>query len=192
MTLTDAHHCTWFMASLTSHVRMALSQQKISTQAKALETVMRLNKTSLQDPRLGVQQIQVQIQNFCFKMKKLKQEQATRLEVQEEVWCIKCRSQGHDKDHYPISVNYVEAGGPIPLRPEAQARPSTTTLLWCAICQVGGKHNTNNYHLLPKYNQIPQQLFCNFCRLVGHEERYCHSYQLLMGELPAYIMQTEV
>ena len=60
------------MASLTPHLRMALSQQKISTQAEALETVMRLHETLLQDPGLGVQKIQAQIQNLCLEMKKLK------------------------------------------------------------------------------------------------------------------------
>ena len=49
MTLTDAQHCTWFMASLTPHLMTTLSQQKISTQAEALETTMRLHETPLQD-----------------------------------------------------------------------------------------------------------------------------------------------
>lgn len=54
MTLTDAQHYVWFVASLTPRLRMALSQQKISTQAKALETAMRLHETPIQDPGLGV------------------------------------------------------------------------------------------------------------------------------------------
>jgi len=28
ITLTDAQHCTWFVVSLTTHLRMALSQKK--------------------------------------------------------------------------------------------------------------------------------------------------------------------
>jgi len=48
MTLMDAQHCTWFMASLTPHLRMALTQKKISTQVEALETMMRLHETLLQ------------------------------------------------------------------------------------------------------------------------------------------------
>jgi len=54
MTLTDAQHRTWFVASLTSHLRMMLSQQKISTQAKALEIAMRLHETPIEDLGLGV------------------------------------------------------------------------------------------------------------------------------------------
>lgn len=61
MTLMDVHHCVWFVSSLTPHLRTLLSQQKISTQAKVLETTMRLHGTPIHDPRLGVQQIHAQI-----------------------------------------------------------------------------------------------------------------------------------
>lgn len=54
MTLTDAQHCTWFVVPLTPHLRTDLSQQKISTQVEALETTMRLHKTLIPDPGLGV------------------------------------------------------------------------------------------------------------------------------------------
>lgn len=73
----------------------------------------------IQDLGLGVQQIQAQVQNLCLEIQKLKQEQSTCSEVWEEVWCIKCRSQGHDKDHCLGSMNFVVTGGPTPLRPEA-------------------------------------------------------------------------
>jgi len=54
MTLTDAQHYTWLVASLTPHLRMTLSQQKISTQAEALETTMRLHEMPIKDLGLGV------------------------------------------------------------------------------------------------------------------------------------------
>lgn len=56
------------------------------------------------------------------------------------------------------------------MRPEAQAGPSVALALWCVICQIRGKHTTDNCHLLQKYMQMTQQLFGNFCRLVGHDE----------------------
>lgn len=58
----------------------------------------------------------------------------------------------------------------MPLRQEAPAGPSTGPAPWCVICQVAGKHVTNNCHLLQKFVQTPQQLFCDFCKLVGHDE----------------------
>lgn len=64
-------------------------------------------------------------------------------------------------------------------------------MLWYVICQVGGKHVTDNCHLLQKYIQILQQLYCNFCRSVGHDERMCLSYDLMIERTPANRMQTE-
>lgn len=55
MTLTDGKHYAWFVASLTPHLRTTLSLQKLSTHVEALWMAMRLPKTPIQDPRLGVQ-----------------------------------------------------------------------------------------------------------------------------------------
>lgn len=92
MTLTDEHHCAWFITSLMPYLKSALLQQKISIQAEALEVAMWLHETPIPDPGLGVQQIQVQVQNLCLEILKLKQEQTSRSEVQEEVWCVMCKS----------------------------------------------------------------------------------------------------
>lgn len=77
----------------------------------------------------------------------------------------------------------------MPLRPEAQARPSGAPALWCAICQIGGKHTTDLCHLLQKYTQTSQKLFCNFYRTVGHDELTCKSYNLMMDQTPTYRVQ---
>lgn len=119
MTLTDGQHRAWFVVSLTPHLRMMLSQQKLSTQAEALEMAMRLHETPIQESGLGVQQIHAQLQNLCLEMQSLKHDRAPQLEVHEEVWCIKCKGQGHDKDHCPVFANYLEGGGPMSLRLEA-------------------------------------------------------------------------
>jgi len=50
-------------------------------------------------------------------------------------------------------TNYHAGGGPMPLRLEAQEGPTAMLSLWCAICQIGGKHAMNNFHLLQKYTQ---------------------------------------
>jgi len=52
-------------------------------------------------------------------MKSLKQDKMVRPKVRKEVWCLKCKSQGHDKDHSSVFVNYIARGGSIPLRLEA-------------------------------------------------------------------------
>ena len=79
----------------------------------------------------------------------------------------------------------------MPLSQEALAGPSVGPTLWCAICQVEGKHVTNNFHLLQKFVQTPQQLFCDFCKLVGQDECHCHNYELVMERMPTYQMQVE-
>ena len=45
MNLTNGQHHEWFVASLLPHLRVALSQQKIMTQAEALEVSMGLHET---------------------------------------------------------------------------------------------------------------------------------------------------
>lgn len=134
MTLTDGQHRAWFVASLKPHLKMELSQEKLSTQAEALEIAMTLHQTQILDPRLGVQQIHAQLKNLCLEMQILKQDRTTWPEAREEVWCIKCKGQGHDKDHCPVFMNFLTGGGSMPLRPEAQAGPSMAPTLWCMIC----------------------------------------------------------
>jgi len=38
---------------------------------------------------------------------------------------------------------------------------------------------------------MPQQLFYNFCKLVGHDEHNFHSYELMMERMPTYRIQTK-
>jgi len=152
---------------------------------------MRLHETPIQDPNLGVQQMHAQLKNLCLEMQSLKQDRIAHPEAR-KVWCIKCKGQGHGKDHCLVFANYLVGGGPMPLRSEAQAGPSVVPTLWCTICQIGGKHATNNCHLLQKYTQTSQQLFCNFCRSVGHDEHTCRSYELMMDQTPTYRDQTKM
>ena len=63
--------------------------------------------------------------------------------------------------------------------------------LWCAIFQVVGQHATDNCHLLQNFVLTPQQLLCNFCKSVGHDERHCYSYEMMMEWTPTYQMPAE-
>jgi len=114
---------------------------------------MRLHETLMQDPNLVVQQIHAQLKIIFLEMQILKQDITVRPEVREEVWCLKCKGQRHDKDHCPVFANYLAGGALMPLTLEAQASPSAGPELWCAICQVAGKHATNNCHLFEKFLQ---------------------------------------
>jgi len=72
MNLTEGQHREWFVASLLSQLRVALSQQKITTQVEALEIAMKLHETPMQDPNLGVQQIHAQLKKNFLEMQSLK------------------------------------------------------------------------------------------------------------------------
>lgn len=48
------------------------------------------------------------------------------------------------------------------------------------------KNTTDNCHLLQKYTQMSQQLFCNFYRSIGHDERTNRIYELIMDWTPTY------
>lgn len=153
MNFMDGQHYAWFVASLMLHLRTVLSQQKLSTQAKALEIKMRVHETPIQGSSLEVQQIHAQLKYLFLEIQSLKQDRTTHPEAHEEVWCRKCKGQGHDKNHCLVFMNYLAGGGPMPLRPKAQAGPSMMPTLWCTICYIGGKHATNNCHLLQKYTK---------------------------------------
>ncbi len=63
--------------------------------------------------------------------------------------------------------------------------------MWCAIFQVIGQHLIENCHILHKFVPTTKQLFCNFCKSVGHDERHCRSYELIMDKTHTYRMQVE-
>jgi hypothetical protein len=44
---------------------------------------------------------------------------------------------------------------------------------YCEICKTWGHHPTT-CPLLQKYQSTPRNLFCNFCKYVGHDEKDCH------------------
>ena len=73
-------------------------------------------------------------QNLHLEIQKLKKYKETKPKVRAEVWCLKSKVQGNDKDHYLVYGNFVTRGGPIPLNPEAQVGPSVGVTLWCIIC----------------------------------------------------------
>jgi len=91
MNLMDGQHHEWFVALLMPHLRSVLSQQKITTQEDTLEIAMRLHETPTQDPKLGVQQIHVQLKTLYLDMQSLKQDRTTQPKVCEELWCVKCK-----------------------------------------------------------------------------------------------------
>ena len=53
----------------------------------------------------------MQLQNICLEMQSMKEDRIVQLEARKEVWCLKCKGQGHDKDHCLVLANDVAVGG---------------------------------------------------------------------------------
>ena len=124
-------------------------------------------------------QIQNQIANLTLQLQDIKKGK----EVREEVWCTKCRTEGHSWEHCPVFVEYLSSGMPNPL-PQVRGP-------WCEICRTNG-HRPQDFPLLQKYVQTPKNLFFTFCKFVGHVENNCRAYELMMERTQdVYAMQSD-
>jgi len=97
---------------------------------------MRLHPSLIQDMNLGVQQIHSQLEIIHLELQSLKKGREAQPEVRAEVWCLKCKKHGHDKDHSPIFKNYTIGGGHVPLRPDNNVGTSAGVALWCVIFKL--------------------------------------------------------
>ena len=95
-------------------------QQKVADQHKALEIAMKLETTPVKD-NSGIGHIQAQLAQMALELRDMKTGKA----IHEEVWCTRCRTEGHDKEQCPVVRNYLNTGAPNPFNP---------VILYCEIC----------------------------------------------------------
>ena len=89
----------------------------------------------------------------------------------------------HTKDNCTTFMNYVACGALNPINGQG--------LPWCCICHSRGHHDEECVYL-QKVVSTPANLFCKFCRLVGHDEKDCRAYQLLKEKtIDTYLMKNE-
>jgi len=105
---------------------------------------MKLEALLIDETSVGMVNIQNQLANLTLQLHDMKKGK----EVREEVWCTRCRTEGHSKEHCPIFVEYLESGAPNPL-PQARGP-------WCEICKVNG-HRSQECPLLQKYVQTSKK-----------------------------------
>jgi len=151
--IPDAQHKEWFIAALLPHIRIPLTQQKVVTQAEALEIAMKLEASPIGETGIRMAQIQNQLTNLTIQLQDMKKGK----EVREEIWCIRCKAEGHHKDQCPLFQEYLASGAPNPLNHGAGP--------WCEIYRTRG-HRPENCHLLQKYVSTPTSLYCTFCKSV--------------------------
>ena len=95
-------------------------QQKVADQQEALEIAMKLETAPVGDDS-GIAQIQAQLAAMALELRDMKMAKTSR----EEVWCMQCRSEGHDRDQCPMARTYLNTGMP---------NQFNTGALYCEIC----------------------------------------------------------
>jgi hypothetical protein len=115
----------WFIATLLPHIRVPLMQQKNSSQAEALEIAMKLESAPTGESSSGMSQILSQLTSLSLRVEDMKKDKGK--DKREDIWCVICRSKGHDKEHFPLFHEYLASGAPIPLK--------QVTLPWCEVCR---------------------------------------------------------
>jgi hypothetical protein len=56
--------------------------------------------------------------------------------------------------------------------------PFRTGGLWCDICKKQG-NDPYNFPMMQKYQTVPKISYCNFCKLVGHDDKNCRIMDLM-------------
>ena len=78
-------------------------QQKVADQQEALEIAIKLETTPVGD-NSGIAQIQVQLAEMDLELCNMKKGKS----IHEEVWCTRCRIEGHEKEQCPALRNLPE------------------------------------------------------------------------------------
>ena len=89
--------------------------------------VEKLTETAHVGDNSRIAQIQAQLAEMDLELHDMKKGKATR----EEVWCTRCKTEGHDKEQCPTLRNYLNTGAPNPFNPN---------VLYCEIYRTTGQH----------------------------------------------------
>jgi hypothetical protein len=141
--------------------------KKISLQDEALEITMNLESAPMGESSSGMSQILNQLTSLSLQVEDMNKDKGKY--KREEIWCVKCRSEGHDKEHCPLFHEYLASRSLSPLK--------QVTLPWCEVCQ--NRHHTGECYYKQKYVQTPTNLYCTFCKSMGHDDRDCRAYDLM-------------
>jgi hypothetical protein len=165
--IPDEQNKKWFNVSLLPHIKASLMQKKVALWAEALEITMKLEAVPVGEASPGMSQILNQLTSLSLQVKDMKKDEGK--EKREDIWCIICKSEGHDKEHCPLFHEYLASGAPSPLK--------QAIVPWCEVCRT--RHRSGECYYMQKYVQTPTNIYCSFCKYVGHDEKDCRVYDLL-------------
>jgi hypothetical protein len=104
----------WFIVALLPHIRVPLMQQKIASQEEYLEITMKLESSPMGESSSCMSQILSQLTGLSLQVEDMKKDKGK--DKMEDVWCVRCRSEGHNKEHCPLFHEYLASGAPSPLK----------------------------------------------------------------------------
>ena len=123
--IPDEQKKEWFIAAFLPHIRFPLMQQKISSQDEALEITMKLESTPMGESSSGMSQILSQLTSLSLQVEDMKKDKGK--DKREDIWCVICKSEGHEKEHCPLFNEYLASRALSPLK--------QVTLPWCEVCK---------------------------------------------------------
>jgi hypothetical protein len=75
---------------------------------------MKLESTPMGESSSGMSQILSQVTSLSLQVEDMKKYKVKY--KRDEIWCIKCESEGHNKEHCPLFHEYLASGDPSPLK----------------------------------------------------------------------------
>jgi hypothetical protein len=160
-------HKEWFIIALLPHIRVPLMQQKVASYAEALEIAMKLEETPVGETNPGMSQTLNQLTSLSLQVEDMKKDKGK--EKREYIWCIRCKSEVDDKEHFPLFNEYLASRAANPLK--------KAIVPWCEVCRT--RHHPSECYYMQKYVQTPTNLYYTFYKYVGHDEKDCRAYDLL-------------
>ena len=140
---------------------------------------MKLEASPIRESVVRTNQIQAQLANLTLQLQDIRKGK----EKHADIWCTRCHVNGHTKYTFLDFRNYLLYGSANSL--------SSGCMPWCHICQFyGHRHEECSY--MQKMVSKPANLYCSFCRSIGHEDRDCRAYDLLqVRTYDSYFMKGE-
>jgi hypothetical protein len=122
--IPDEQNKEWFISALLPHIRVPLMQQKATLQDEALEISLKLEANPVGESIPGMSQILNQLTSLSLQVEDMKKDKGK--EKSKDIWCIRCKSEGHDKEHCPLFHEYLASRAPSPLK--------QVVVPYCEVC----------------------------------------------------------